>query len=70
MPAFQRVGAVCWKELSDILRVDMCGRSSERQSDELEELCGYIYNRVDNRGLKYLLSKRYDLVVDSNNICF
>ena len=30
----QRVDAVCWKEQSGFVRVDMCGRSSERQSDE------------------------------------
>ena len=27
---FKRVGAVCCKELSEIVRVDMCGRSSVR----------------------------------------
>ena len=30
---FQRVGAVCWKEWFEILRIDMCGQSSVRYSD-------------------------------------
>ena len=31
---FQRIEAVCWKERSDSLRVDMSGRSSVRQSEQ------------------------------------
>ena len=34
---FQRVGAVVCKEQSKILRIDACGRSRERWSDERVE---------------------------------
>ena len=34
---FHRVRAVCLKERSEIVRVDMYGRSSVRQSDERVE---------------------------------
>ena len=39
---FQRIGAVCWKERSDSLRIDMSGRSSVRQSEQRVELRGFL----------------------------
>ena len=43
---FQRIGAVCWKERSDSLRLDKSGRSSVRQSEQRVELRGLMIMRL------------------------
>ena len=44
---FQRMwGAVCWKEPSESIRIDMCGWSSDRLSEEQVESRGLMLKRL------------------------